>query len=98
MDYLAILEDQLRAIERLYASAAAVFVETKRKIEAGEEPWEPPPFNPETDSVEPPYLEEWIEAEEFQDVVGQMCLSLAHACLKDFLKGVVERAGIADRA
>jgi len=98
MDVIAILTDRLRAIERLYADAAGAFAERKKKIEAGEEPFQPPPFNPDDDDIEPPFLEEWLEADEFQDIVGQACLSLIQSCLKDYLDGVLERSGIEDQA
>jgi hypothetical protein len=94
MDVLAILVGQLRAVERLYGDAAGVFAERKRKIEAGEPPYEPPPFDPDYDDTEPPFLTEWLEAEEFQDIIGQACISMVHSCLKDYLDGVIERSGI----
>jgi hypothetical protein len=74
MDVLAILGGQLRAVERLYGDGASVFVE-KRRIDAGEEPYEPPPFDPDTDDTDPPFLTEWIEEDEFQDIIGQACSS-----------------------
>jgi hypothetical protein len=94
MDVLTILVGQLRAVERLYGDAAGVFAERKRKIEAGEPPYEPPPFDPDYDDTEPPFLTEWLEAEEFQDIIGQACISIVHLCLKDYLDGVIERSGI----
>lgn len=77
MDAIAILLDKLRSIERFYSSAAGVFIETKRKITSGEPPYEPPPFDPETDTdFEPPFTTAWIEADDFQNVVGQACITL----------------------
>jgi hypothetical protein len=98
VDVLAILMEQLRGIERLYEGAAGVFIERKRKIEAGEDPYEPPPFDPEIDDPEPPFLEEWIEANDFQDIIGQACISIVHSCLKDYLDGAIERSGIEGQA
>src|ERR1039457_4614591 len=98
MDTLEILVDRLSAVERLYESAAGVFIERKRKIDAREKPYQPPPFNPDTDDPEPPFLEEWIEANEFENIIGQACISIIHSCLKDYLGGVLERSRITVQA
>ncbi len=98
MDTLAILEGRLRAAERLYDSAAGVFLDRKRKIEAEEVPYTPPPFNPDTDDPEPSFLEEWMEANEFQNIIGQACISIIHSCLKDYLVGVLKRSHITVQA
>ncbi len=98
MSALEILQSQLRAVERLYDGAAGVFIETKRKIEAGEAPYEPPDFDPERDYPEPPYIEEWADADQFQDVIGQACLSIVSASLQDYFKENLQRRGIAEEA
>lgn len=98
MSALEILQSQLRAVERLYDRAAGVFVETKRKIEAGEAPYEPPYFDPEHDYPEPPFIEEWVDADQFQDVIGQACLSIVSASLQEFFKELLQRNGIAGQA
>jgi len=98
MSLYGILTDRLRAVERLYDDAAGVFIERKRRIEAGEEPYQPPPFNPDIDALEPPFLAEWLEANEFQNVIGQACLSLVQSCLKDYLDGIFRRSGITAQA
>jgi hypothetical protein len=94
MNTLEMLLERLRAVERLYESAAGIFIERKSKIDAGEEPYQTPPFDPETDYPEPPFLEEWIEANEFQNIIGQACISIIQSCLRDYLRGVLERSGI----
>lgn len=94
MDKLAILVEQLHAVQRLYNDAAGVFVERKKKIDAGEPPYELLEFNPDYEDVEPPFLTEWLEADEFADVIGQACISIVHSCLKDYLTGVIERSGM----
>jgi len=63
MDVIAILTGQRRAVERLYDEAAGVFAARKKKIEAAEEPYQSPPFNPDYDDPEPPFLEEWHSAD-----------------------------------
>src|SRR5712692_3959981 len=97
MDVNAILTGRLRAVVRLYDEAAGIFTTRKKKIEAAEEPYQPPPFDPEYGDPEPPFLEEWLEADEFQDIVGQACLSIVQSCLRDYLDGVVERSGIEEQ-
>jgi hypothetical protein len=91
MDILAGLRDKLRFIERHYAAASAPFREAKRKIEDGEEPFEPPPFDPETATdFDPPFLEEWQEADESLNIQGQAALKLVHGALHDYLKAFVD--------
>jgi hypothetical protein len=98
MDVLAILKDKLSAAKRLYDGAVSSFVDTKQRIEAGKEPYKPPPFDPDRDDGEPPFLSEWLEANEFENVVGQACISVAYSCLIDYFKGVIERSGITHEA
>jgi hypothetical protein len=86
MDILAGLCDKLRFIERFYESASEPFRETKRKIQASEEPFVPLPLNPETATdFDPPFLEEWLEADESLNLVGQAALNLVQAAFRDYL-------------
>jgi hypothetical protein len=64
----------------------------------GEPPYEPPEFDPDYDDTDPPFLTEWLEADEFTDVIGQACISIVHSCLKDYLTGVIERSGMTAEA
>ncbi len=74
-----------------FATASAPFRETKRKIEDGEDPFEPPPFDPETATdFDPPFLEEWQEADESLNIQGQAALKLVHGALHDYLKAFVD--------
>lgn len=86
MDILAGLRDKLRFIERFYKLASEPFRETKRKIEVQEEPFIPPSFDPETATdFDPPFLEEWQEADESLNLVGQAALNLVQASFRDYL-------------
>ncbi len=86
MDILAGLRDKLRFIERFYVSASEPFRETIRKIEAEEEPFVPPYFDPATATdFEPPFLKEWQEADEALNLVGQAALNLVQASFRDYL-------------
>ncbi len=90
MDILAGLRGKLRFIERHYAAASEPFRETIRKIEAGEDPFEPPPFDPETATdFEPPFLEEWQDATESLNIEGQAALKLVQSALRKYVESFV---------
>lgn len=59
MDVLYFLKERTRFIRYFYETACQPFRETMRKIEAGEEPFEPP----YSEDGEPPFLTEWLEAD-----------------------------------
>ena len=92
MDILAGLSDKLRFIERFYESASNPFRETKRKIESGEEPFTSRPFDPETVTGEPEFLEEWIEADDSLNLVGQAALNLVQTSLREYLDAFIFRS------
>ncbi len=89
MDILAGLIDKLRFIERFYEAASHPFSEVKRKIEADEEPFASPPFDPETVDSEPPFLTEWQEADESLNLVGQAALSLVQIAFREYLDAFI---------
>ncbi len=95
LDILAGLKDKLRFIERHYAAASDPFRETKRKIEDGEAPFEPPPFDPDTATdFDPPFLEKWQEADESLNIEGQAALKLVHSAFHDYLEWFVKLGGV----
>ena len=75
MDIRYFLERRLTFIEQYYKTAASPFLERKRMIEAGEDPFVPP----YSEDGEPPYLEEWLEADESVQILGQTCVSMLSA-------------------
>jgi hypothetical protein len=75
VDIRYFLERRLAFIEQYYAAAAAPFIERKQKIKLGEEPFVPP----YSEDGEPPYLDEWIEADESLQILGQTCISMLSA-------------------
>ncbi len=94
MDILAGLKDKLRFIERFYATASEPFAETMRKIDAGEPPFEPPPFDPDRDmDVEPPFLAEWQEADDAVNLVGQAALNLVQSTLREYVDAFIWLSG-----
>jgi len=94
MDILAGLRDKLRFIERHYAAASAPFREIRRQINDREEPFELPPFDPEIDDGEPPFLVEWQEATQSLNIEGQAALKIVQAALREYLSSFVGMYGI----
>ena len=78
MDVLYFFKERTRFLRYFYDSAAAPFLETMRKIEAGEARFDSPPYR---EDGEPPYLDEWVEASEAVEVLGRSCLSMLSASL-----------------
>lgn len=82
MDVGFFLKDRLAFIRQFYDGAALAFSERKRKIEAGEDPYAPP----YSEDGEPPFLSEWLAADESLQVLGYSCISMLaaalHLCLK----------------
>jgi hypothetical protein len=76
MDLLYFLDDKLRFIERHYDKAVEPFATIKRKIEAGEAPYELDATDHNSGEDEPPFTAEWIEADESENIVGYSCLGL----------------------
>jgi hypothetical protein len=93
MDVLAMLNDRLTFIERFNATASEPFETTKRRIEAGEEPYVPRHAPGDCDGLE--YEGEWGEADEGLRVLGQCSLGLVAKALQDYLREFVTRqAGV----
>ncbi|MBY5415374.1 hypothetical protein [Rhizobium leguminosarum] len=88
MDPAFFLRRRTGFIARYYAAAIAPFREIQRKIDAEESPYKAPPplFDPEYG--EPPYLEQWIEADEASQVVGWSAVSLLSDSLKLYFKAL----------
>jgi len=82
VDIQFFLFQRLEFIEQFYKNSAASFVERKRRIEAEEEPFVPP----YSEDGEPPFLAEWIEADESLHVLGRSCISMLAASFHLYLK------------
>ncbi|MCC5884776.1 MAG: hypothetical protein JJU25_19325 [Halomonas sp.] len=69
-----------------YEKAVFPFVEAKRLIEE-----QKPPYEPEySESDEPPFLSEWLDADQAIDILGIQCASLLCSALKLFLEESLE--------
>jgi hypothetical protein len=82
MDYLVFTKQRIQFLRYFYSEAAKPFVETRRKIEAEEPPFEPP----YSEDSEPAFLSEWLEAGDALALLGQCIASL----LSDRLKLYIE--------
>lgn len=82
MDVHYFLTDRIGFIRQFYERAAQPFLERQRQIDAGEGPF-PPRYS---ESGEPPYLGEWIEASESLQVLGYSCLSMLAGTLHLYLE------------
>ena len=82
MDVLFFLQLRTKFIRDFYIEASFPFTERKRKIEVGEEPFVPP----YSEEGEPAFLDEWEQADESLDVLGQMCISMLAATLQLYIK------------
>src|ERR1035441_9993218 len=90
MDILAIVGDRLDFIERFYEQASAPFETIKRKIEAGEAPYESRLVAPE-DYDGPEYEVEWGEADDSLRVLGNCTLGLLAKAIQDYLREFIMR-------
>jgi hypothetical protein len=92
LDLQYFLTRRLRFVQNLYDSSVGPFEEKKCQIEAGK-----PPYvdkrNPEDGDSEPPFLEEWQEADDSVMVVGHWCLCMVQASLVAYLKGCTSLGG-----
>ena len=82
MDVLYFLNKRTSFIRQFYERASAPFDERIRLIEAGEEPFVPP----YSEDGEPPFLEEWIEADESRDTLRHACISMLSVALHLFFQ------------
>lgn len=78
MEVLYFLQQRLLLIRHFYETASIPFVEIKRKIEASEPPFEPP----YSEDGEPPFMEEWSQADIEVEVLGRTCVSMLSDSLK----------------
>ncbi|WP_411961169.1 hypothetical protein ACK3BE_33380 (plasmid) [Pseudomonas mandelii] len=94
MDIKHFLEQRTAFIRHYFDEASAPFLETIRKIDSEEAPFEPPYFDPDTMSNEPAFLDEWLRAQTGVEVVGQTCVSMLSESLKVFFATHEQEAGL----
>lgn len=84
MDLAYFLRQRTSLIRLLYDESVGALGRRKKAIEDGLEPFEPPPFNPDTDSGEPPFLSDWIDAEHAIELAAMVAVSQLADSLKIF--------------
>ena len=94
MDVRFFLEQRTAFIRHYFDEATAPFLETIRKINAEEAPFEPPYFDPDTMDGEPAFLQEWLQAQTGLEVVGQTCVSMLSESLKVFFRTLERNSGL----
>ncbi len=82
MDVLFFLQIRTEFIRDFYVEACFPFTERKRKIAHKEDPFIPP----YSEEGEPPFLDEWMRADESLEVLGQMCISMLSNTLHLYIK------------
>lgn len=91
MDVQYFALSRIEFVSKFYERALFPFVEMKRLIEDGLSPYEPV----YAESDEPPFLSEWLDADQSIDILGIQCASLLcsalHLFLKESLKNVFMR-------
>ncbi len=90
MDVRFFLKRRIAFIRQFYVIASEAYIERKWKIEAEEEPFVPP----YSEDGEPPFLDEWLEAEESLQVLGRSCISMLAATFHLYFKAWERQIGI----
>lgn len=85
MDVAYFLKKRTRYIRLYYDQCTAPFVLAKHQIENELPPFDSPPY---TEDYEPPYLEEWMDAETGIQIVGLSCVSLLSESLKLYFESL----------
>ena len=84
------LTERLDFTRQFYLTASAPYLDRKRKIEAGEEPFVPP----RNEDGEPPFMKEWLEADDSLHVLAYSCISMLAAALHLYLEAWVRESGV----
>jgi hypothetical protein len=84
-----ILGHKLRFLRDFYEKTTLPFREIQRKIDASEPPYVP--RRPLEDYTEPPFLTDWLEANEGLRLQEQLCLTLLQRSFKEFLDATMHQ-------
>jgi hypothetical protein len=79
VDVLYFLTERTKFIRHFYETAGEPFRETMRRIEAAEAPFDEPLYD---EDGQPPFLNQWLQAETALDVLGRSCISMLSASLQ----------------
>ena len=87
MQFEAFLKLRTTFIRYFYETSVKPFNEIKTAIENEEEPYIPP----YSEDGDPPFIAEWMDAEQGVDTLGHACISMLSSSLQLFLKAWVNR-------
>lgn len=82
MDFAYFLNRRLEFIRHFYEVSSAPFIERKKLIEREEEPFVPP----YSENPEPPFIEEWLEADVALQLLGYTCISMLASAFHLYFK------------
>ncbi|MCK9296602.1 MAG: hypothetical protein M0P70_16135 [Desulfobulbaceae bacterium] len=82
MDVRFFLNERIKFVRQFYDTASTPYLLRKHQIEAEEEPYIPP----YSEDGEPPFLKEWLEADESLHVLAYLCVSMLAAALHLYFK------------
>jgi hypothetical protein len=88
MDAAYFLKNRTAFIRFFYDEGAKAFADVKRKIEHELPPYDCPTYS---ESGEPAFLDEWMDAEAALDVLGLACISLLSDSLKLYFQTLRDR-------
>lgn len=94
MDLSYFMRERTALIRLFYEKGRLPFEQMKQEIEDEVPPWEPPPFNPDYDSGEPAFLEEFMRAEQTRELVGLLAVSLLSDTLKLYFEELERDIGV----
>jgi hypothetical protein len=83
MDVHIFFKNRIDFLRQLYHTTSAPYIERKRLIDSGESPYD---LSSCHEDSEPPFLDEWLEADQSLRVLGQMLISALAASLQLYLK------------
>ena len=89
MDHKYFFIKRIEFILDYYDTAVKGFRDLRVQIEEGAPPFDEPQ---ETDNPEPPYLDEWLQASDGEDVLGRTCITMLSDSLKKYLNAIREEA------
>jgi hypothetical protein len=94
MDLSYFMRERTALIRLFLGKGRLPFEEMQRDIEDEVPPWEPPPFNPDRDDPEPPFVAEFMQAEHVKELVGLFSVSLLADTLKAYFEELEDDLGI----
>ena len=87
MDYEWFFLKRIEFLRSFYETGTLPFREQQLNIELEKPPFDNPPYN---EDGEPPFLEEWMDAKDSEEILARSCLSMLSDSLKQYLNDTRE--------